>query len=142
MRVTASLVWRPEWKIGTPLLSPIRVYLCSSVVSEVLRDYESRITAFMIDLRSDTVTEPTQAMLEAMSRATFGDDARDGDATVQALEALAADMTGKDAGLFLPSGTMANLLAVLAHSQRGGQLVAEATSHVLNSEGGLAEQGT
>lgn len=92
----------------------------------------------MIDLRSDTVTQPTEAMLEAMSRATFGDDARDGDPTVQALESLAAGRTGTDAALFVPSGTMANLLAVLAHGQRGGQLVAEATSHVLHSEGGGA----
>lgn len=90
----------------------------------------------MIDLRSDTVTQPTVAMREAMRTATLGDDARDGDPTVQALEALAAELTGKEAALFLPSGTMANLTAALTHVQRGGHLIAEATSHVLNSEFG------
>jgi threonine aldolase len=93
----------------------------------------------MIDLRSDTVTRPTEAMLDAMRSATFGDDARDGDPTVQALEALAAEKTGMQAGVFVPSGTMANLVAMLAHANRGGELLAEATSHILNSElGGVS----
>jgi threonine aldolase len=90
----------------------------------------------MIDLRSDTVTRPTEAMLDAMQSATFGDDARDGDPTVQRLEALAAEKTGMEAGVFVPSGTMANLVAMLAHANRGGELLAEATSHILNSEAG------
>jgi threonine aldolase len=82
----------------------------------------------IIDLRTDTVTQPTAAMLAAMQSATQGDDSRDGDATVIKLEALAAIRTGKEAGLYMPSGTMTNLVAVLAH-----------TSHMLNTElGGLA----
>ena len=93
----------------------------------------------MIDLRSDTVTRPTEAMLESMREATFGDDSRDGDETVQKLEALAAERTGKEAGAFMPSGTMANLVAMLAHAQRGGEVLLEDGSHTLNAElGGIA----
>ena len=93
----------------------------------------------MIDLRSDTVTRPTEAMLESMLEATFGDDSRDGDPTVQKLEALASERTGKDAGAFMPSGTMANLVAMLAHAQRGGEVLIEDSSHTLNAElGGIS----
>ena len=93
----------------------------------------------MIDLRSDTLTRPTEAMLESMREATFGDDSRDGDATVQKLEALAAERTGKEAGAFMPSGTMTNLVAMLAHGGRGGEVVLEDGSHTLNAElGGIA----
>ena len=92
----------------------------------------------MIDLRSDTITRPTEAMLAAMRDATFGDDSRDGDSTVQALEALAARLTGKEAAAFMPSGTMTNLVAVLAHTSRGGEVLLEAGAHILNSElGGI-----
>ncbi|HKA39025.1 MAG TPA: GntG family PLP-dependent aldolase [Burkholderiales bacterium] len=93
----------------------------------------------MIDLRSDTVTRPTEAMLESMREATFGDDSRDGDETVRKLEALAAERTGKEAGAFMPSGTMANLVAMLAHGSRGGEVLLEEGSHTLNAElGGIA----
>ena len=93
----------------------------------------------MIDLRSDTVTRPTEAMLESMREATFGDDSRDGDETARKLEALAAVRTGKEAGAFMPSGTMANLVAMLAHGQRGGEVLLEEGSHTLNAEfGGIA----
>ena len=92
----------------------------------------------MIDLRSDTVTRPTEAMRDAMRDATYGDDSRDGDPTVEKLEALAADRVGKEAACFVPSGTMANLVGVLAHTQRGGEVVLEAGAHILNSElGGI-----
>jgi threonine aldolase len=93
----------------------------------------------MIDLRSDTVTQPTEAMLDAMQSATFGDDSRDGDATVMKLEALAAEKTGKDAAAFMPSGTMSNLVAMLAHGGRGGEVLVEEGSHTLNAElGGIS----
>lgn len=93
----------------------------------------------MIDLRSDTLTRPTEAMLDSMREATFGDDSRDGDATVQKLEAMAAERTGKDAGAFMPSGTMTNLVAMLAHGGRGGEVLLENGSHTLNAElGGIA----
>src|SRR5688572_23210322 len=92
----------------------------------------------IIDLRSDTLTRPTAAMLAAMPQASQGDDSRDGDATVMRLEALAAARTGKDAAAFMPSGTMTNLVAVLAHTQRGGEVLLESGSHILNSElGGI-----
>lgn len=93
----------------------------------------------LIDLRTDTVTLPTTAMLEAMQSATQGDDSRDGDATVIKLEALAAARTGKEAGLFMPSGTMTNLVAVLTHTSRAGEVLIERTSHMLNTElGGMS----
>jgi threonine aldolase len=93
----------------------------------------------MIDLRTDTVTRPTAAMLAAMQQATQGDDSRDGDPTVIKLEALAAARTGKEAGLYMPSGTMTNLVAVLAHTQRAGEVLLERSAHMLNTElGGLA----
>lgn len=92
----------------------------------------------MIDLRSDTLTRPTEAMLESMREASFGDDSRDGDATVMKLEALAAKRLGKEAAAYMPSGTMTNLVAVLAHTQRGGEVLLEAGAHILNSElGGI-----
>lgn len=91
-----------------------------------------------IDLRSDTVTRPTAEMLAAMAHASLGDDSRDGDPTVARLEDLAAQRCGKQAGLFLPSGTMANLVAILAHTGRAGEVLMEATSHTLTSElGGI-----
>jgi threonine aldolase len=94
----------------------------------------------MIDLRSDTVTHPTDAMREAMARAELGDDGREGDPTVRRLEQLAATMTGKEAGLFVTSGTMANLVALLAHGQRGGEVDLGEQAHILRSEmGGIAQ---
>jgi len=93
----------------------------------------------MIDLRTDTVTQPTPAMFAAMQQATQGDDSRDGDPTVMRLEALAAERTGKDAGLYMPSGTMTNLVAVLAHTPRAGEVLLERGAHMLNTElGGLS----
>lgn len=93
----------------------------------------------MIDLRTDTVTQPTTAMLAAMQQATQGDDSRDGDPTVMRLEALAAEHTGKEAGLYMPSGTMTNLVAVLAHTSRAGEVLLERGAHMLNTElGGLS----
>lgn len=93
----------------------------------------------IIDLRTDTVTQATAAMLAAMQQATQGDDSRDGDPTVIKLEALAAARTGKEAGLYMPSGTMTNLVAVLAHTTRAGEVLLERGAHMLNTElGGLA----
>lgn len=93
----------------------------------------------LIDLRTDTVTQPTPAMLAAMQAATQGDDSRDGDPTVMKLEALAATLTGKKAGLYMPSGTMTNLVAVLSHTSRAGEVLIERGAHMLNTElGGLA----
>lgn len=93
----------------------------------------------LTDFRTDTVTRPTAEMLAAMQTATQGDDSRDGDPTVIKLEALAATRTGKEAGLYMPSGTMTNLVAVLAHTSRAGEVLLERGAHMLNTElGGLA----
>src|SRR3954469_12632722 len=93
----------------------------------------------MTDLRSDTVTLPTDEMREAMRRAELGDDSREGDPTVRRLEQLAARMTGKEAGLFVASGTMSNLVALLAHTGRGGEVLLDSEAHIVRSEmGGIA----
>jgi threonine aldolase len=97
------------------------------------------MTLSPIDLRSDTVTLPTERMREAMASAPLGDDSRDGDPTVRRLEALGAESTCKEAGLFVPSGTMANLVALLAHTGRGVEVLVSAGSHISRTEmGGVA----
>ena len=88
------------------------------------------------DFRSDTLTLPTPEMLEAMRSARLGDSARGEDPTVNELEGVSARVTGKEAALFLPSGAMANLCALIAHGCRGAEVVVEATSHIYNAEGG------
>ena len=93
----------------------------------------------LVDLRSDTVTKPTPAMLERMMRAELGDDGRGDDPTVKELEKVAAERLGKEAGLFLPSGTMSNQVAILTHARIKGEVIGEATSHIFRSElGGLS----
>ena len=87
-----------------------------------------------IDLRSDTVTRPTEAMHEAMRRAELGDDGREGDPTVQRLEVLGAKKVGKPAALYMPSGTMANLCALLTHTSRGAEVFLERTAHIISYE--------
>ena len=91
-----------------------------------------------IDLRSDTVTQPTRAMREAMLRAEVGDDVYGEDPTVNALQQRLADDLGFDAGLFAPSGTQANLLALLAHCQRGDEYIVGMDAHTYRYEGGGA----
>jgi threonine aldolase len=87
----------------------------------------------------DTSTLPTPAMLEAMATAELGDDVYQQDPTVNALEALAAQTLGKEAALFVPSGTMANLVALMVHTSPGEEVIVEAESHILYYEsGGLA----
>ncbi|MDO9486397.1 MAG: GntG family PLP-dependent aldolase [Actinomycetota bacterium] len=88
----------------------------------------------VIDLRSDTVTHPTQAMLDAMAAAVVGDDVYGEDPTVNALELRASELTGKQSALFVASGTMGNLVSVMAHVPRGGEIIAPAQSHVLRDE--------
>jgi len=90
----------------------------------------------LVDLRSDTVTQPTEAMREAMRRAEVGDDQWGEDPTVRRLEEMAADRLGKAAALFTPSGTMANLAAVLSHTQRGDEVIVEARAHTYLTEAG------
>lgn len=95
-----------------------------------------------VDLRSDTVTKPTPEMREAMAEAEVGDDVYGDDPTVNRLESLAAGMLGKEASLFVPSGTMGNLLALLVHCQRGDEVIVGNKSHIyLNEAGGMAALG-
>ncbi len=88
-----------------------------------------------IDLRSDTVTLPTRTMREAISVAEVGDDHSREDPSVNQLEITASEFTGKEAALFVPSGTMANLVALLTHCGRGDEVVAGSESHITNHEG-------
>lgn len=87
-----------------------------------------------IDVRSDTVTHPTAAMRVAMAEAPVGDDVFGDDPTILALEARAAELLGKEAALFVPSGTMGNLVSLMAHVPRGGEIIAPAEAHVFNDE--------
>src|SRR5690606_7157531 len=89
-----------------------------------------------IDLRSDTVTWPTPAMREAMANAPVGDDVYGEDPTVNQLEAEAAAMLGKEAGLFVTSGTQGNLTAVLTHCGRGHEMILGNQAHIFRSEVG------
>jgi threonine aldolase len=90
----------------------------------------------MIDLRSDTVTKPSEKMRAAMSAAEVGDDVYYEDPTVNALQALAARIAGKEAALFVPSGTMANLVAFLAQTRPGDAVILSGESHPYHYEGG------
>jgi threonine aldolase len=90
----------------------------------------------MIDLRSDTVTRPTRAMLETMMAARVGDDVLGDDPTVQELEHLAAEMFCREAALFCPSGTMTNQIAINVHTRPGDEVICHRHSHVYYYEGG------
>lgn len=92
----------------------------------------------MIDLRSDTMTRPTPAMRTVMAEAEVGDDVFGEDPSVNRLEAEAAALLGKDAGLFVPSGTQSNLCAILAHCERGDEYLVGQTAHCYRWEGGGA----
>lgn len=92
----------------------------------------------IIDLRSDTVTHPTEAMRAAMAAAPVGDDVYGEDPTVNRLQELAARLLGKESALFVSSGTQSNLLAIMAHCQRGDEYIAGQTAHCYRFEGGGA----
>jgi threonine aldolase len=90
----------------------------------------------MIDLRSDTVTIPSPAMLDAMVGAFVGDDVFGDDPTVNLLQSRVAEILGKEASLFVPSGTMSNQIAIKCHTNPGDQVICEAGSHIYRYEGG------
>ena len=95
-----------------------------------------------VDLRSDTVTKPTPEMREAMAEAEVGDDVYGDDPTVNKLEAVSAGRLGKESSIFVPSGTMGNLLALLVHCQRGDEVILGNQSHIyLNEAGGMSALG-
>ncbi len=91
-----------------------------------------------IDLRSDTVTMPTDEMRKAMATAPVGDDVYEDDPTIKRLEELAARMAGKEAALFVPSGTMGNQLAIMSHTSYGDEIIVGANSHIVVHEVGAA----
>ncbi len=92
----------------------------------------------IIDLRSDTVTRPSKAMLTYMLQAGVGDDVFGDDPTVKKLEAMIAEMAGTEAALFAPSGTQSNLIGIMAHCQRGDEYIVGQTAHTYMWEGGGA----
>ena len=92
----------------------------------------------MIDLRSDTVTKPTPAMRAAMAGAEVGDDVYGEDPSVNRLQERAAELFGKEAALFVPSGTMGNQIAVKLHTKPGQEILIEERSHIYNFELGMA----
>lgn len=95
-----------------------------------------------VDLRSDTVTKPTDVMRKAMFEAEVGDDVYGEDPTVNRLEAIVAEMLGKEAAVFVASGTMANLVSVLSHCQRGDEIILGNVAHIFMAEqGGVAAVG-
>lgn len=95
-----------------------------------------------IDLRSDTVTQPAPGMREAMAQAAVGDDVYGEDPSINTLQAMAATMLGKEAGLFVPSGTMGNLASILAHCNRGDEIIMGNVAHTfLYEAGGVAALG-
>ena len=89
-----------------------------------------------IDLYSDTQTRPTAAMRKAMAEATVGDEQRGEDPTVNRLCLMVAELLGKEAAMFLPSGTMCNEIAILVHCRPGDEIIADRTAHIINSEAG------
>ena len=95
-----------------------------------------------IDLRSDTVTKPTPGMRAAMAAAEVGDDVIDVDPTVDRLQSRCAELLGKEAAIFVPSGTMANQIAVRLHCQPGDELICDVESHIYNYEQGAFAQLT
>ncbi|MDH5574225.1 MAG: low-specificity L-threonine aldolase [Nitrospirota bacterium] len=92
----------------------------------------------IIDLRSDTVTKPTVGMRQAMADAEVGDDVYGEDPTVNRLERMSAELLGKEAGLFVPTGVMGNQLSIRLHTQPGDEVIVESSAHILRYEGGSA----
>ena len=93
-----------------------------------------------IDLRSDTVTQPTEGMLQAISDAEVGDDVIDIDPTLRELEIATADLLGKEAAIFMPTGTMSNQIAIRLHCRRGTEFICEADCHIHHYEQGAYAQ--
>src|SRR5467141_302728 len=93
-----------------------------------------KIPAGAVDLRSDTVTKPTPEMRRAMAEAEVGDDVYGEDPTVNRLERRAAEILGKEAALFVPTGTMANTIGLKLNTEHGQEIICESRAHILNYE--------
>src|SRR6201995_408066 len=109
-----------------------------STETEHREDVSSQKSAEFIDLRSDTVTRPTKAMRSAMASAEVGDDVYGEDPTVNLLEASAAQIFGREAALFVPTGTMGNQIAIRLHTQPGQEIICESRSHIVDWEMAMA----
>ena len=96
------------------------------------------MTIIEVDLHSDTQTRPSKGMRDAMVSAEVGDEQRGEDPSANRLCELATELTGKEAAVFMPSGTMCNQVAMLVHCQPGDEIIADKTSHIINSESGGA----
>src|ERR1700759_576548 len=105
-----------------------------STETEPREEVFSQNPVSVIDLRSDTVTRPTKAMRSAMAAAEVGDDVYGGDPTVNLLEPSAATIFGREAALFVPTGTMGNQIAIRLHTQPGQEVICESRAHVLDWE--------
>src|SRR5271157_5877136 len=97
-------------------------------------DNDSSSTDSFIDLRSDTVTKPSPEMRRAMFEAEVGDDVYGEDPTINRLERRAAEIFGREAALFVPSGTMGNQIAIKLHTHHGQEVICEERGHVFNYE--------
>src|SRR6476620_7468537 len=98
--------------------------------------YLAQNLKMLIDYRSDTVTQPTPAMKEAMFAAPVGDDVFGEDPSINELERLSAELFGMEAALYCPSGTMTNQIAIMCHTQPGDEVICDASAHVYQYEGG------
>src|SRR6202171_2834047 len=108
--------------------------MTTNAIQSELADIAKPKVKINIDLRSDTVTQPTPAMRRAMAEAEVGDDVYREDPTVNRLEERAAAIMGKEAGLFVPTGTMGNTIAVKVHTEHGQEVICESRAHVLDWE--------
>src|SRR5271170_6958968 len=109
-----------------------------SETPDILAVSDAEAPTSTIDLRSDTVTKPTAAMRAAMASAEVGDDVYAEDPTVNLLEARAAEVFGREAAIFVPTGTMGNQIAIRLHTQPGQEVICEARAHVVDWEMAMA----
>ena len=112
------------------------VFNLSNLESELMTNNDHPVSSPAIDFRSDTLTQPSEGMRQAMAQASVGDDVFGEDPTVNALQAKAAELMGMEAGLFVPSGTMANQIAMLAHCRRGDEVLVGWGAHSFLYESG------
>ncbi len=112
----------------------LQIYSWVSQRKRCLEDKKLATASNIIDLRSDTVTRPTPAMRAAMASAEVGDDVYGEDPTINRLEARAAEIFGREASIFIPTGTMGNQIAIRLHTDHGQEVICEARSHVLDWE--------
>src|SRR5213075_2278294 len=117
-----------------PRIDPHRARTCDA--EELPGGHPMTMHSGVVDLRSDTVTRPTPAMRAAIQAAEVGDDVFNDDPTVNRLQDQVAALPGKEAALFVPSGTMSNQICVKGHTQPGDELLCETTCHIYNYEAG------